>query len=107
MRKTNTIKSVLTSTIAVAFAVPALAANDLQIGTLLSSVYSILFPIGIVFGVIFIVIAGFKMMMSEGNPQKLEDAKEDLYSAIVGTLFIGLALVLVRIIIKATLSIEI
>ena len=43
-------------------------------------------------------------MTSEGNPQKTTEGKEDLTAAVVGTLFIALSLVTLRIIISVVLG---
>lgn len=74
---------------------------------IVASIYSFLFPIGIIIGAGSIIIAGYKFLTSEGNPQMVADAKDNLSSAVIGTLFIILALALLRIIIKTTFNIEI
>lgn len=48
--------------------------------------------------VLIIIWAGYKMAMSRGNPEKIEEAKEQLTSAIIGLLFIIFSLVILEII---------
>jgi len=45
---------------------------------------------------ILILIAGYKIMTSRGNPEQIQDAKEQLTSAIVGLLFIIFSVVLLQ-----------
>ena len=45
---------------------------------------------------ILILIAGYKIMTSRGNPEQIQDAKEQLTSAIVGLLFIIFSVVLIQ-----------
>jgi hypothetical protein len=75
--------------------------------SLLAAIYRLLFPIGIVLGVFFIVLAGYKIMVSEGNPQKVKEGQEELTAAVLGTLFILLSVVLLRIIIKSILGVTV
>lgn len=74
---------------------------------ILGAVYGLLFPIGIGVGVVFIIIAAYKFIVSEGNPQKVSEAKEDLTAAIIGIVFIMLSLVLLRIIMNNILGVTI
>ncbi|NMB69586.1 hypothetical protein GYA27_00060 [candidate division WWE3 bacterium] len=78
---------------------PIVTFNDL-----LSRIYSLLYPIGIALGLFFIAKAGYTIMMSEGNPTKISQGKEELTSAVLGTLFILLSLVILRVIIRALLG---
>lgn len=64
--------------------------------------------IGTLFGIILglsggialllIIFSGYKLMTSQGNPEKVQGAKETLTSAIVGLLFIIFSLVILQII---------
>ena len=47
---------------------------------------------------IMIIISGYKFMISQGNPEALKDAQEQLTSAIVGLLFIILSFVILQMI---------
>lgn len=55
---------------------------------------------GIAGGIAFLLIifGGFKMMMSAGNPEKMNEAKELITSAIVGLLFIIFSVFILRLI---------
>jgi hypothetical protein len=41
--------------------------------------------------VVLLVVAGYKMISSQGNPEKLKDAKEMITNAIIGLVFILLS----------------
>jgi hypothetical protein len=71
---------------------------------LLILIFNFLIPTGIAAGLFFIIKAGYTLMTSEGNPQKTTEGKEDLTAAVVGTLFIALSLVTLRIIISVVLG---
>jgi len=71
---------------------------------LLSRVYFFMYPAGIAVGLFFIAKAGYTIMMSEGNPAKVSEGKDELTSAVIGTIFILLSLVILRVIISALLG---
>ncbi|MCL4353726.1 pilin [Patescibacteria group bacterium] len=48
--------------------------------------------------IILIIVSGYNLMFSQGNPEKVQGAKETLTSAIVGLLFIILSLVILQVI---------
>jgi len=81
------------------------AAAEIDLQTLIGSAYNILFPVGLLISFGFILVAGYKFITSEGNPEKLSDAKEDLTAAIVGAIFILLSLAILRIMIKSFLGV--
>lgn len=56
--------------------------------------------LGIAGGVALILImySGYKMMLSQGNPEKVQDARQQLTSAIIGLLFIIFSFVILQII---------
>ncbi len=58
------------------------------------------FGSGIAGGIAFllIIVGGFQMAMSAGNPEKLNEGKELITSAIVGLLFIIFSVFLLRLI---------
>jgi len=58
------------------------------------------FGSGLAGGIAFllIIIGGFQIVMSAGNPEKLNEGKETVTSAIVGLLFIIFAIFLLRLI---------
>lgn len=47
---------------------------------------------------ILIIISGYRLMTSQGNPEKLQAAKEELTAAIVGLLFVIFALLVLQVI---------
>lgn len=56
--------------------------------------------LGIVGGlaVLLIIISGYKLMASQGNPEKVQGAKEQLTAAIIGLLFVIFSLVILHVI---------
>jgi len=62
-------------------------------------------PIGIAIGVLFIAKAGYVLMTSEGDPTRTKQGRDELTGAIAGTLFIILAISLLRIIVGSVLGI--
>ena len=61
--------------------------------------YNVLFPVGIALGILAIITAGYAFLTSQGQPDRVKDAREKLTSAVVGILFIVLSLVILRVII--------
>jgi phosphatidylglycerophosphatase A len=60
-------------------------------GELVSSIISIALPLASFVTVILLVVAGYKMISSQGNPDKLKDAKDMITNAIIGLVFILLS----------------
>ncbi len=56
--------------------------------------------------IILIIRAGYKLMFSQGNPEKVQEAKDELTSAIVGLLFIIFSFVLLQFITNDLLKIQ-
>lgn len=56
--------------------------------------------LGIVGGiaVLLIIISGYRLMASQGNPEKVQGAKEQLTAAIIGLLFVIFSLVILQVI---------
>jgi hypothetical protein len=75
-----------------------------DIGELLSNIFNFLLLLGFALGLFFIVKAGYTLKTSEGHPERTRQGKEELTAAIVGTLFVGLSLVILRIIIRVLLG---
>ncbi len=65
-----------------------------------AKIYDLLFPIGIAIGLFALITAGYAFMTSQGQPDKVKDARDKLTAAIVGILFIVLSIVILRVIIK-------
>jgi len=81
--------------------------NTGSLSTLIGDIYNILFPIAIVYGVFEIIVAGYKIMQSQGEPRTLDDAKQHLTDSLIGIVFVILAVVILRAIIKTFLGQEI
>lgn len=71
---------------------------------LMSRAFLVLYPIGIGIGLFTIAKSGYTIMTSEGNPAKISEGKEQLTAAVIGTFFILLSLVILRVIIRALLG---
>lgn len=54
----------------------------------ISALFGILLSVSGGLALILIIISGYRIMASQGNPEKLKEAKESLTSAIIGLLFI-------------------
>ncbi|MCL5970202.1 MAG: pilin [Patescibacteria group bacterium] len=68
-----------------------------QIG-FIQSVFGIVLSISGGIAILLIIVSGYRMLASQGNPEALKGAKEQLTAAIVGLLFIIFALVILEII---------
>lgn len=71
-----------------------------NIESILNPLGKILFWGGLFIGMAFIVIAGYTLMTSEGNPQKTQEGQEQLTAAILGIAFILLSSAILRVIIS-------
>ena len=71
---------------------------------LFSIINGIMLPIVIIVGMFIIVLAGYKILTSQGNPQELQTGKENLTSAIIGLIFVLMAVSILRVIIKALIT---
>lgn len=84
--------------------VPYTGSQITSLSGLIGTIWNILFPAAILFGVIMIIKAGYELMTSEGNPKKVSEAQEDLTSAILGTFFVLLSAAILRFIIVSILG---
>ncbi len=66
--------------------------------SLIKSVFGLILSISGGIALILIIISGYKILASQGNPETLKGAREQLTAAIVGLLFIIFALVILQII---------
>jgi len=62
-----------------------------DLGELVNSIVQIALPLAGVAAVILLILAGYKMISSQGNPEKLNDAREVATNAIIGLVFILLS----------------
>ncbi len=75
-----------------------------ELSDLFSIINGIMLPIVIIVGMFIIVLAGYKILTSQGNPQELQTGKENLTSAIIGLIFVLMAVSILRVIIKALIT---
>lgn len=75
----------------------------LDFNGMLTSAYSVVFPLAVGYGIFSLIKAGYMIKLSEGNPQKFKEAQDELVAAITGLLFILLSVGLLKIIITALL----
>lgn len=82
--------------------------DDLLIdfGDLFALARNLILPIAVGLGLFLIIINGYKLLTSEGDPQKVQDGKEGLTSAIIGTIFVLLAGTLLRAILTGLLGVD-
>lgn len=62
------------------------------------SIFGIILSLSGGIALILIIVSGYQMMASQGNPEKLQGAKETLTSAVVGLLFIIFSMVILQVI---------
>jgi len=74
--------------------------NDLQTSsdapTFVDNLYRFAMPIAVLSLVLLGLYAGIVMLTSEGNPEKLNEAREILTNAVIGFVMIALAVALLR-----------
>jgi hypothetical protein len=75
-----------------------------DIMNVIKPVAKILYYGGLFIGICFIVYAGYVLMVSEGNPQTVQEGKEMLTAAILGILFILLSSAILRVIINSIIG---
>ncbi|GEM_PF-5718759 len=68
---------------------------------ILGSIYNLLYPVAITYGILQIIFAGYRIMKSEGEPKAMAEAKEHLTDSIIGIVFVILAVIILRVIIKS------
>ena len=73
-----------------------LAQSD--VSKVIGDIASIIRTIAIAAGALVIVIGGFQYMVSAGDPSKIADAKDKIYSAIFGLLIIALAEIIAKLV---------
>lgn len=69
-----------------------------DIGGLINALLGIFLSISGGIAIILIIISGYRVMTSQGNPEKLQAAKEQLTAAIVGVLFVIFSLVILEVV---------
>jgi hypothetical protein len=69
-----------------------------NLSALLTKVFSIALSIAGVVALGLIIVSGYRLMISQGNPEQVKGAREQLTAAIIGLLFIIFSLVILQII---------
>jgi hypothetical protein len=81
----------------VVFAQPA----DPALKNLFEAIYQILLPASIILGIVLIIINGYGILTSEGDPRKVQSSRENLTSAILGLAFVLAALAVYRVVVNS------
>jgi hypothetical protein len=68
------------------------------VGQVTSAILEIALPLAGTATLVLLIIAGYKMITSQGNPEKLKDAKEMITNAIIGLVFILLSIAILLLI---------
>lgn len=76
----------------------AIGSINTDIGKAINQLFSIVLGLSGGIALILIIYSGYQLMMSQGNQEKVQGAKETLTSAIVGLLFIIFSLVILQVI---------
>jgi len=71
---------------------------------ILGPVTRMLYYGGLAIGIFFIILSGYRLMTSEGDPQRVKGAQEQLTSAIIGIVFILLSVTIIRVIIDEIIN---
>ncbi len=95
------LQKVLILALGASASVPSAFALGPNIASAISTLYKLGLPVAIVIGLALIIINGYGIMTSEGDPRKVQTAKENLFSAIMGLVFVLLALVIYRVIVSS------
>jgi hypothetical protein len=62
--------------------------TNLNLQSLLSYIISLILPVAVILAFIFVLIAGLKWMMSQGDKKAVEEARKTLTFAIAGLIII-------------------
>lgn len=89
-RKTDEIKCIAVST--------AIGDISTEPQAFVRSIYSIVLGLAGGIALILIIISGYKLMASQGNPEAIKGATGQLISAVVGLLFIIFSFVILQIV---------
>lgn len=76
-----------------------------DIAGLLAPVFKILFYAGIFIGILGIIYSGYLLIASEGDPGRAKEGKDQFTAAILGTLFVLLSVLILRVIINNILGV--
>jgi hypothetical protein len=81
-----------------AFCPTAIGDLPTNLSALLTKVFSIALALAGVVALALIIASGYRLMISQGNPEQVKGAREQLTAAIVGLLFIIFSLVILQVI---------
>lgn len=76
----------------------AVGGLDTEPAAFITKIYLIILSMAGGWAVYLIIVGGYKLMFSQGNPEAVQEAREKITSAIVGLLFIIFSLVILQII---------
>jgi hypothetical protein len=76
----------------------ALGPLQTDLSKLLTQIFSIVLAIAGVAALGLIIASGYRLMVSQGNPEQVKGAREQLTAAIIGLLFIVFSLVILQVI---------
>lgn len=65
-------------------------------GGLIKTLFSILLAVGGGLAVLLIIVSGYRLIISQGNPESVQNARNQLAAAVVGLLFIIFSLVILQ-----------
>ncbi len=74
---------------------------ELDMGKTFGVLYKLLLPVSILVGLGLIALNGYGLMTSDGDPRKVQESKDGLFSAIMGLAFVILAMVIYRVIVTS------
>lgn len=68
--------------------------------SLIRNAYGFLLPVAVGYGIIVIILAGYKIMTSRGDPREVKEGQEKLTAGVLGLIFVILSLSLLRFILR-------
>lgn len=69
-----------------------------NVGDFIKSLLGLILSISGAIAILLIIISGYRLMISQGNPEKIQAAKDQLTAAIVGLMFVIFSLVILQVI---------
>ena len=79
--------------------------DPVSVGPNISNAFGVLYKLGlpaaILIGLGLIALNGYGLMTSDGDPRKVQESKDGLFSAIMGLTFVILAMVIYRVIVTS------
>ncbi len=68
--------------------------------------HGIIMALAIIIGIFLIVLNGYEILTSQGNPEQLQSGKEGITSAIIGLIFVILSIVIIRLALGSLLGFD-